>query len=214
MSGDNPSFAPRASPHHLPTRMIQRLRRLMPTQEALQRNRWLRWLGPGLFHPRLWHMSRRGIALGVAIGVFFAFLIPIAQIPLSAALAVALRANIPAAVASTLVNNPLTFPPVYYAAWKVGSWMLGEEADEADAPVLPDALESTGIGNGATNGRGFWERTIDGMRAVGKPLVVGAVTFAVGFGALAYFLVNGLWHLRVRLKRRARQRRGEAGGAG
>ncbi|MBX3634702.1 MAG: DUF2062 domain-containing protein [Rubrivivax sp.] len=194
--------------------MVQRLRRLMPSQEALQRNRWLRWLGPGLFHPRLWHMSRRGIALGVAIGVFFAFLIPIAQIPLSAALAVALRANIPAAVASTLVNNPLTFPPVYYAAWKVGSWMLGEEADPADAPALPDALEMTGVADGAANGRGFWRRTIDGLQAVGKPLLVGAVTFACVFGALAYFAVNGLWHLNVRLKRRARQRRAESGRAG
>lgn len=214
MSGDNLPFADRTGPSPTACRMIQRLRRLMPTQEALQRNRWLRWLGPRMFHPRLWHMSRRGIALGAAIGVFFAFLIPIAQIPLSAALAVALRANIPAAVASTLVNNPLTFPPVYYAAWKVGSWLLGEEADEARAPVLPDALESTGLGSPGANGRGFWERTIDGMRAVGKPLLVGAVTFAVGFGALAYFLVNGVWHLHVRLKRRARQRRGESGAAG
>lgn len=84
--------------------------------EQVGRNRWLRWLGPSLLHPRLWHMSRRGIAAGAGIGVFFAFLIPIAQIPLSVGTAVVLRANIPVAIASTLVNNPLTFPPVYYAA--------------------------------------------------------------------------------------------------
>lgn len=189
--------------------MIQRLRRLMPSPESLQRNRWLRWLGPGLLHPRLWHMSRRGIALGVAIGVFFAFLIPIAQIPLSAALAVALRANIPAAVASTLVNTPLTFPPVYYGAWRVGSWILGEEADAANRPSLPGALEATDVAQSESNGRGFWQRNIDGLRAVGKPLLVGAITFACVFGTLAYFLVNGLWHLSVRLKRRTRLR-GEA----
>lgn len=187
--------------------MIERLRRLMPSQETLQRNRWLRWLGPRLFHPRLWHMSRRGIALGVAIGVFFAFLIPIAQIPLSAALALVLRANIPAAVAATLVNTPLTFPPVYYGAWRLGSWMLGEEADAAHAPSLPRALESTGVAHGESNGRSFWQRTSDGLRAVGKPLLVGTITVACVFGVLAYFLVNGLWHLRVRLKRRSRLRR-------
>lgn len=190
--------------------MIQRLRRLMPSQQHLQRNRWLRWIGPGMFHPRLWHMSRRGIALGVAIGVFFAFLIPIAQIPMSAALAVALRANIPAAIASTLVNNPLTFPPVYYAAWKVGSWVLGEDTDAANAPVLPDALESTGLGQPGANGRGFWHRTLDGLRAVGKPLLLGALTFACVFGLAAYGLVNGIWHVTVRLKRRARVRRRQA----
>lgn len=57
--------------------------------------------------------------MGSAIGVFFAFITPIAQIPLSAAVAVAvaLRANVPSAVVATFVNTPPTFGPVYYAAW-------------------------------------------------------------------------------------------------
>ncbi len=101
------------------------LARFLPSPETLQRNRWLRWLGPALHHPRLWHLSRRGLALGMAVGVFFGLLIPIAQIPLSAAAAVALRANVPAAVASTLVTNPVTFGPVYYVAWRLGSAVLG-----------------------------------------------------------------------------------------
>jgi uncharacterized protein len=196
--------------------MFDRLRRLMPTQATLQGNRWLRWLGPGLFHPRLWHMSRRGIAMGAAIGVFFAFVTPVAQIPLSAAVSIALRANIPAAVVGTLVNTPPTFAPVYWAAWKVGSWMLGEDADDARAPVLPGAAGERAMpASTAASGtaaaapadpRGWWQRSVDAMREVGKPLALGALTFSVVFSVLAYFLVNGLWHLRVRLKRRARLR--------
>jgi uncharacterized protein (DUF2062 family) len=104
---------------------------MLPSAEALRANRWLRWLGPALHHPKLWHISRRGLALGMALGVFFGLLIPLAQIPLSAAAAVALRANVPAAVASTLVTNPVTFGPIYYAAWRVGSAMLGEPGDTA-----------------------------------------------------------------------------------
>ena len=65
--------------------MFARIKRLLPDPGQLAGNRWLRWLGPRMFHPRLWHVSRRGVALGVAIGVFFGFLIPIAQIPVSAA---------------------------------------------------------------------------------------------------------------------------------
>ncbi len=195
--------------------LLQRLRRLMPTREALERSRWLRWMGPRLFHPRLWHMSRRGIALGAAIGVFFAFLVPIAQIPFSAALAMALRANIPAAVGSTLVSNPLTFPPMYYAAWKTGGWMLGEDTDEAEVPTPPSpppapAAQAPGSPASAAAGS-WWQDTLDGLQAVGKPLLVGAVTFACVFGALTYFLVSGLWHLRVRLKRRGRLRRAASG---
>ena len=125
--------------------MIAWLRSLMPTPDAVRRNRWLRWLGPALLHPRLWHMSRRGLALGVALGVFFGLLIPIAQIPLSAAAAVALRANLPAAMASTLVTNPATFGPVYYAAWRVGSAVLGEpdRPPPAELPVLIGQIEAS-----------------------------------------------------------------------
>jgi uncharacterized protein (DUF2062 family) len=185
--------------------MFERLRRRLPSQEALRQNRWLRWLGPTMFHPRLWHMSRRGIALGAGIGVFFAFLIPIAQIPLSVAASVMLRANVPTAVVSTLINNPVTFPPVYYAAWKVGSVMLGEEAHPDNAPTLPQVPPEAQAG--PAQSKGFWRSTVEGLRAVGKPLLVGALTFAGVFGLLTYLLVNGIWHLHVRIKRRGRMRR-------
>ena len=194
--------------------MLNRLRRLMPTRESLAANRWLRWLGPSLLHQRLWHSSRRGIALGVAIGVFFAFITPVAQIPMSAAASVLLRANVPSALAATFVNTPLTFGPVYFGAWRVGSCLLGEDADGARPPPLPgDGVEDDSADDPADNStdgsaakRNFWQRSIDRMAAVGKPLLLGAAVFAVGFGALAYALVNGIWHLQVRLKRRQRLR--------
>lgn len=185
--------------------MLDRLRRLMPNQAALQNNRWLRWLGPGLFHPRLWHMSRRGIALGAAIGAFFAFVTPVAQIPLSAAVSVVLKANIPASVVGTLINTPPTFAPVYYGAWRVGSWILGEEADESKAAALPGASAPAAEGS-QPDARSTWQRMLDGLDSVGKPLAVGAFVFGCVAAVLVYLLVNGIWHLRVRMKRRARLR--------
>jgi len=185
--------------------MLDRIRRLMPTPEAMANNRWLRWLGPSLLHTRLWHMSRRGVALGAAIGVFFAFITPIAQIPLSAAVSIALRANVPAAVVATLVNTPPTFGPVYYAAWRVGSLVLDEPFDDQNKPNVltkqSDALQAVGP---ALSG---WHKWMATLQEVGKPLLLGAFIFAVGFSLLAYVLVSGVWHLRVRLKRRRRQRR-------
>lgn len=175
-----------------------RLRRLLPTQQALRENRWLRWIGPALHHPRLWHVSRRGIAIGMAIGVFFAFLIPIAQIPFSAAMAVALRANVPVAVASTLVTNPITFPPVYYAAWRVGGAVLGVDAKQARQGEVEAATERADAN--------WFVRAWMGLTGVGKPLLVGLVIFACGFGLLVYLLVNTAWHLRVRIKRWRRLR--------
>jgi uncharacterized protein (DUF2062 family) len=177
--------------------MIDRLKRLLPTPDAIAANRWLHWLGPALHHPRLWHMSRRGIALGAAIGVFFGLLIPVAQIPASAAVAVVLRANLPSAMASTLVTNPITFPPVYYAAWQVGSVVLGEEA--GGGPPAAAARPADAASN-------WFVRTWEAITGVGKPLVVGLAIFACVFGLAVYALVHAIWRLRVMAKRRRRQR--------
>ena len=178
----------------------------MPTKESVAQNRWLRWMGPSLLHPRLWHLSRRGVALGAAIGVFFAFITPIAQIPLSAGLSMLLRANVPAAVVGTLVNTPPTFAPVYFGAWKVGSWMLGEQADDADAPrILADVGHPVrAAAPPEASEQPWWQRWKQKLAQAGKPLMVGALTFSVVFSTMAYFLVSAVWHLRVRLKRRRR----------
>lgn len=67
--------------------LIRRLRALAPSREQLETNPWLRRLTPWLADPKLWCWSRRGVAMGVAIGLFIGFLIPIAQILLAAAAA-------------------------------------------------------------------------------------------------------------------------------
>lgn len=175
------------------------MRRFLPDPETIRRNRWLRWIGPALHHPRLWHVSRRGLALGVALGLFFGLLIPLAQIPLSAAAAVALRANVPAAVASTLVTNPVTFAPVYYAAWQLGSFVLGK-------PGEPAALPATAPPPAAEPGEGWWRTVQRQVLGVGKPLLLGLALMASATGLLAYFAVSWVWALRVWWIRRRRLR--------
>lgn len=186
-------------------RLLERLRRLMPSRETLEGNRWLRWLGPSLLHPRVWHLGRRTVALGAAVGVFFAFITPIAQIPLSAAVSVLLRANVPAAVVGTLVNTPPTFGPVYYAAWKLGAWALQEPLDEAHRPAaLGGAAAAPAVADAASPPAGWWARSVSTVQAVGKPLLVGTLIFSVVFSVLAYALVSGVWQWRVRVRRRQR----------
>lgn len=191
--------------------MVERIKRLMPKPETVAGNRWLRWMGPSLLHPRLWHLSRRAVALGAAIGVFFAFITPIAQIPISAVVSMALRANVPAAVVATLVNTPPTFGPVYYAAWWVGAKVLGESvADDRRPELLAQTAASPSPSPGAPNAApqtdqpSGWAKWSAKLQHIGKPLLVGTVIFSVVFSALTYLLVNGVWHWRVRRKRRAR----------
>lgn len=187
--------------------MIERFKRLIPSRNAIENNRWLRWLGPWLKDHRLWHMSRKGIALGMAIGVFFGFLIPFGQIPPAATMAVIMRANVPVTIASTLVTNPVTFGPVYYGAYRLGRFVLLEpeptteeiESLLAQATVAPE-IEASGFIERIQNA---WHR----LTQVGKPLFVGLAIVATLSGLLTYALVHWLWLMRVRIARWRRIRK-------
>ena len=175
-----------------------RLRKLIPSRQQLAENRWLHWLSPWFKRPELWHWSRRGVAIGVAIGLFFGLLFPVAQIPLSAIAAIALRANLPAAAASTLITNPVTAAPIYYGAYKVGVWVTGSEIPLADASQAE--IDSTSPEQGL----------LKKLSAVGKPLLIGLAICAIGAGLISYVLIKLVWRWRVMLKRRQHWRQRNA----
>ena len=196
--------------------MRHKIKRLLPSPDTIQSNRWLRWMGPTLAHPRLWHMSRKGIAAGLALGLFFGLLIPVAQIPFAAGAAVLLRANLPVAVGSTLVTNPVTFGPVYFGAYKLGHWVLhrGDASGHVSPEALPPALleakyagsqttqEANTDSTWAAQLRNAWHR----ITTVGKPLVVGLANVASLTGVLVYLLTSWVWALMIWLKRKRRLR--------
>lgn len=97
----------------------------MPRREDFENNRWLRPFARRVMNPALWRLTRRSVPRGVALGMVTGILIPMGQIPASAVLALPLRANIPAAAATTLLTNPVTTPPLWIAAYWIGHWMLG-----------------------------------------------------------------------------------------
>ena len=163
--------------------MVHRLRALAPSREQLEGNPWLRRLAPYLADPKLWCWSRRGVALGMAIGLFIGFLIPIAQILLAATAAVLLRANVPIAAAGTLVTNPLTVPAIYYAAYHLGAWATGSSATAAVSWANPfSVLESLG--------------------SIGLPLFAGLAITAVFAAIGSYLLISQIWIWHVAAKRR------------
>jgi uncharacterized protein (DUF2062 family) len=163
--------------------VIQRLRALAPSREQLEANPWLRRLAPYLADPKLWCWSRRGVALGMAIGLFIGFLIPLAQILLAAAAAVFLRANVAVAAAGTLVTNPLTVPPIYYAAYQLGAWTTETSATAAVSWADPVSI-------------------LENLGAIGLPLFAG-LAITAGFAAVAsYLLISRVWIWRVNAKRR------------
>lgn len=164
----------------------------IPTREKLEASRWLRWLGPSLAHPKLWHWSRRGVSLGVALGVFFGLLIPLGQIPVTAASAVLLRANLPIAAASTLISNPVTFGPLYYAAYRLGNWVTGGTSPPRD---------DTETTRTQTPDQTLWER----VTSLGKPLLVGLLIMSSLCGLATYAFIGLIWRWRTRRRWRTRK---------
>jgi uncharacterized protein (DUF2062 family) len=179
----------------------KRLKRWLPTEEKLREKPSLRWLGPLLRRPWLWHLSRRSVAAGAAIGVFFGFMIPVLQIGFAAVVAVMLRANLPVAAVTTLVSNPLTYVPIFVLAYKTGSALLGEPVDAAKAAALAAVA-----GEDAADANGWRRQVLD----IGKPLFVGLAVFASLGAAITWVTVNLLWTLAVKLRRRRVLARGQA----
>ena len=88
---------------------------------------WLAPFGDLIHDPNLWVIRRRNVVPAFALGLFVAYL-PFPGHMLTAALiALALRVNIPVAVLSTWVSNPLTMGPMFYLAFSVGQYLLGQE---------------------------------------------------------------------------------------
>jgi uncharacterized protein len=165
-----------------------RLRAHVPSADELARVRWLRPVAHHLADHRLWHARPESLARGAAIGIFWAFAAPFAQIVLAAAHCIWWRGNIPVAVVITFITNPFTVGFWLYLAYRVGSWLV--------PGLAQDGLSS------ATGLMGMIEH-------YGWAALAGMAIFAVGGSVLGYFSMRAgsrLWfHWRFASRARRRQ---------
>jgi uncharacterized protein (DUF2062 family) len=170
------------------------LHRFTPRPEHLRRSRFVAWLGPRLHEPRLWQWKRRPVARGVALGAFFALLIPFGQIPCTVVAGFLLRANLVAGAATTFISNPLTFGPIYYTAYHLGAALLARP--ERTLAGLPDA---------GTDFASLKAWTVF-VASLGPPLLLGVAVLAPLAALVGYAVASAAWRMRVRARWRARQR--------
>lgn len=168
------------------------LLRHIPTRDNIHRHRVLRPFAPHLSQPALWRMTRRSVPRAVALGLFVGIIIPFMHTAIAALLAIPLRANVAITAAFTLVVNPLTIPPIYYAAYRIGSWELHHDS----GLVNPAAAERF---SSELSRLLFWVHQASGA------IAVGVLTIAVGSAFLGYLGSAVAW--RSWLGSRSRQRR-------
>lgn len=167
-------------------------RRYLPDAAWFSRQRSLRYAFGDLIHdPNLWHLNRRSVSGGIAIGVFVAWIPLPVQMVTAALLALMFRVNLPLGVLLTWISNPLTMPPMYWTGYRLGVRLLGERTQLGFEPSLRwFAAEFYRI----------WE-----------PLILGSLILGMVSAGLAYGVARLLWRLEVirQLRRRGRARNGE-----
>jgi uncharacterized protein len=150
---------------------------------------WRERLRVHLWPRRSWNRSSRyvvhrirrlaatphAVALGFAAGVFAA-ITPFlgAHLIMAALIAWAIGGSIVASVFGTFLGNPLTYPFIWYATYKVGNLMLGAHA----------AKKQIDLSNG------IFQSSLDHLWPILKPMTLGTIPIGLGVAAISYFLVR------------------------
>lgn len=149
----------------------------MKDRETILASRWLRPFQHLFAHPALWHLNRRTVPRALAAGLFIAFVVPVGQFVLAALVAVTTRANVPLAAASTLVSNPVTFAPIYLAAYQLGSRFLPATSAEGAVQL------ASGMG--------------PNIVAISSATALGLIILASAAAVLGYAAGAALWRLKL-----------------
>lgn len=160
----------------MPKKIIQKY---IPDPEKIRNMKGLGFLAKWLGNPSLWHIHRHSVSLAFLIGLFW-MSIPIpSQMVAAAFTAILFRANLPLSVALVWISNPLTMGPIFYFNYLVGSWILGETAEESIAFELSlDWILNT-LGD-------LW-----------LPLYLGSAVVGLALGIVSYLIVRLYWRFHV-----------------
>jgi uncharacterized protein (DUF2062 family) len=156
-----------------PIHWRRRLVRALPRRRHLRGGRLHRLLGEGLFHSELWAFTRRGVAAGLAVGLFIGCTPTMGvQIIICGFVAFMLRVNIPVALLGTLISNPVTAPILYPLQYKLGVWLVG----------VPDAQDLVGFSG-----------TLRGFMRYARPLWAGSLATAFVSAIVGYGVGTLIW---------------------
>ena len=162
------------------------IKRLLPDTDTMRRHRHLRHFGERLRNHSLWHLNRRSVSGGVAVGLFVAMLpLPFLMV-IAAGIAILATVNLPISVAMVWITNPLTMGPLFYFNYRVGAFLLGERPTNEHF-------------------RGSAMDMIGSMLHIWQPLLLGGVVVGLVAALLGWILVRLLWRWHVVSRRWPKQ---------
>ena len=158
----------------------QFFKKYMPNPEIIRHHKNLQFLGEKLHDPNLLHLNRHSVSIAFAVGLFFAWVPLPTQMALAAFTAFYLRGNLPIAVGLVWLTNPVTMPPLFYFAYRVGLSVL-------NMPAAEFSLEAVLSGN-------LW-----------IPFLTGCLVMGILCSTTGYFGIQGFWYYHTKRKWTRRQ---------
>jgi len=156
------------------------LNRVLPARARLRELWFLRPFDVLLHDPALWATHRKNVLKAFALGLFSCFLPIPGQTALPTIIALWLRVNLPVTIASSWIANPLTSGPLYYACYRLGSWILGVQPGSFRVEFSLEWL---------------WSE----LGRIWQPLLLGCLVMGVVVTTVAVFVLNWVW---IRASRR------------
>lgn len=155
------------------------IKRYMPDPSKITKNKQMNKVFGTLLHdPNLFHLNRRSVSMAFFVGLFMAFVPLPSQMIMAAAAAILLRCNLPISVSLVWISNPITIPPIFYFAYKVGATIL-------NTPEHEFAFQLS------------WHWIGSELAMIWKPFLLGCTVSGLFFGALGYIVIRLLWRLHI-----------------
>ena len=154
------------------------IKRYVPDHDKIRDHKHLRIIRPLLNDPNLLHLNRKSISGAFAVGLFVAFIPVPFQMLLAAIAAVVVRVNLPISVALVWISNPITMPPLFYFAYKLGAWVL-------DVPASNFNFELS------------FEWLTHGLSTIWQPFLLGCFITGTACALVGSLSVRMLWRLKV-----------------
>ena len=153
------------------------IKRFFPKLDTVKEEKILKIFGPAVLQPNLWHINKKSVSRGFAIGAYCAFLPIPGQMILAAFLSITFAANIPISLVLTWITNPITFTPIFYFAYKIGKIIfdgrITYDVDEKEIDILSNIMY-------------IWE-----------PLLLGSIILSITGSIVAYIIIRVYWRYYV-----------------
>jgi uncharacterized protein (DUF2062 family) len=165
------------------------IHKLLPKPKEVRDQVKQLWLRHLIHDQNLWHINRRSISGGVAIGLFVAFIPLPLQMLIATILAIICRVNVPIAIVATWITNPFTFIPINYAIYMVGNWVIGSNHQS-----ISKINECHFVWGKYTE---ILHQTSVCIQTLGKAFLVGLPIVAAGAAVLGFILVRIVWRIAI-----------------